>query len=194
MSRPVPDAVILGLLKAQPSHGYDLLERFRSKEHLGHIWHLSTSQLYAVLKRLEEAGAIQGMEVEVPDAPARRQYHIMPMGEQQLHQWLLEKQPSASLHRIRVIFLSRLYIAWLLDYPDDGIFQNQIVACKKQLKDFCKVQNRAESEIELAALALVINQLSAVIDWLETFQIAANNDAVHLFKNLKNKVNTKEVQ
>ena len=194
MSRPVPDAVILGLLKAQPSHGYDLLERFRSEEHLGHIWRLSTSQLYAVLKRLEEAGAIQGTEVEVSDAPARREYHIKAAGEQQLHQWLLEKQPSASLHRIRVIFLSRLYIAWLLDHPVNGIFQNQIAICKKQLKDFCTVQHRANSEIEHAALDLVINQLSAVIDWLETYQDAAKSDSYLHSNNFKKKDNAKEAQ
>ncbi len=167
MTRPIPDAVILGLLKAQPSHGYDLLERFRAKEHLGHIWHLSTSQLYAVLKRLEEADAIEGFDVEVPDAPSRREYRLQPSGEQQLHQWLYEPQPSASLHRIRVIFLSRLYIAQLLDYSVDEIFSAQLKVCREQKRAFEEEQQAARSAIENLALDLVMNQLSAVIRWLE---------------------------
>jgi DNA-binding PadR family transcriptional regulator len=167
MSRPVPDAVILGLLKAQPSHGYDLLERFRSEEHLGHIWHLSTSQLYAVLKRLEDSGAVVGADVEVSDAPARREYQILPKGEAQLNQWLYEKQPSASLHRIRVIFLSRLYIAGLLDLPVDEIIQNQITMCKKQHQAFVEERQQTETKIEYLALDLVVHQLSAVIAWLD---------------------------
>lgn len=170
MSRPVPDAVILGLLKAQPSHGYDLLERFRSKEHLGHIWHLSTSQLYAVLRRLEDSGAVVGADVEVSDAPVRREYQILPKGGAQLNQWLFEKQPSASLHRIRVIFLSRLYIASLLDLPVDEIFQHQMTMCKKQRHAFVEELQQTDTTIENLALDLVVHQLSAVIDWLGSLQ------------------------
>lgn len=167
MSNPVPDQVILGLLKIQPSHGYDLLERFQSKDQLGHIWRLSTSQLYAVLKRLEESGAIQGIEVANPDAPPRREYQLLPVGEQQLTAWLEEEQPSASLHRIRVFFLSRLFIARQIDHPVHTIFHNQIKACQKQRDKFLKDLDTARNEITKLTLDLVVNQLSAVIEWLK---------------------------
>jgi DNA-binding PadR family transcriptional regulator len=170
MSRPIPDEVILGLLQAEPSHGYGLLERFRSKEQLGHIWHLSASQLYAVLKRLEDSGAIQGIDVESPDAPSRREYQLLPAGEQQLQDWLFEKHPSASLHRIRVIFLSKLYIASQLGQPVGEIFQNQIAACKQQHDAFQMELQGADGDINQLALDLVINQLSAVIGWLESYK------------------------
>lgn len=166
MSRPVPDEVILGLLKAQPSHGYDLLEYFRSNEHLGRIWHMSSSQLYAVLKRLEEDGSIKGVDVSVQDAPTRREFRILTNGEVQLEKWLSEETPSASLHRIRVIFLSRLYIASLINKPVYAIIQKQIAACKSQRLRFVEEREEAESKIEYLALDLVNNQLSAVIEWL----------------------------
>lgn len=172
MSRPVPDAVLLGLIKDHSTHGYDLLERFRSNKHLGRMWHLSTSQLYAVLKRLEENGAIRGMDVAVKDAPPRREYTILPAGEIQLEDWLYEAKPSASLHQIRVVFLSRIYIAMLLNQPVDSIFHKQLAACQAQMQDFMEKQKEAKETIEVLALDLVINQLSAVIDWLEKFELS----------------------
>jgi len=172
MPRPVPDAVLLGLIKAHSSHGYDLLERFRAHQHLGRMWHLSTSQLYSVLKRLEEMGAIQGVDVAVADAPPRREFTILPAGEAQLEKWLSEENPSASLHQIRVVFMSRLYIARLLNQPVENIFQKQIGVCETQRQEFVAEQMKTEAPIEHLALDLVINQLSAVIKWLEKNQKA----------------------
>ena len=170
MSRPVPDEVLLGLLTAQPSYGYDLLERFRSNKHLGRIWHLSTSQMYAVLKRLEEKGAIRGNDIEVEDAPSRREYHVLPAGQVQLDRWLYTQEPSASLHRIRVFFLSRLYIAAILNRSITEIVHNQIKVCKLQRQEFEKEQLKTGSDIESLTLGLVINQLTSVIAWIENYQ------------------------
>lgn len=166
MSRPVPDEVLLGLIKSQPSHGYDLLEVFRSNKHLGRIWHLSTSQLYAVLKRLEEKGSIRGVDIEVKDAPSKREYRILPAGEEELNRWLFEPKPSASLHRIRVLFLSRVYIASVLNWPVEEIIQNQIAACEAQRYAFESEQRNTDSDIEALALDFVISQLNCAIKWL----------------------------
>ena len=76
MQRPVPDEVLLGLIKAQPAHGYELQDRFKSKSDLGRIWTMSTSQLYAVLKRLGDEGLILGKKVAVKDAPSRNEVEL----------------------------------------------------------------------------------------------------------------------
>jgi DNA-binding PadR family transcriptional regulator len=175
MTRPVPDEVILGLLDYQPAHGYDLLERFRSNKHLGRIWRMSTSQIYSVLKRLEDHGCVSGISVKAEDAPTRREYRLLPKGELHLNQWLYDERPSASLHRIRVIFLSRLYIALLLQKPVEKIFRNQIIVCKQKYNRFMLEQQEDGSKIEFMALDLVINQLSSVINWLEDYQERAQD-------------------
>lgn len=46
-----PEFALLGFLWAGSMHGYDLHRRMN--EQLGHVWHLSQSQAYAILKRLE---------------------------------------------------------------------------------------------------------------------------------------------
>src|SRR5687767_1598895 len=115
MSALTPDETILGLLAVQARHGYDLLECFQSPDHLGEVWTLSTSQLYAVLKRLERDGAITGEKQEVENAPPRMCYQLTSAGEARVSAWLNEAAPSASIRRVRVEFLSRLYVARLLN-------------------------------------------------------------------------------
>jgi DNA-binding PadR family transcriptional regulator len=166
MTRLTPDEVLLGLLKDQPAHGYELLETFRDPAHLGHIWNMSTSQLYAVLKRLEEDGLISGAEIPQPNAPARTEYRLTDRGEARLERWLAEPRPPISIHRIRVQFLSRLYIAALLDRPAEAIIHRQLAACQKQLARTRAEKHRAVSPVKALTLDFVIGQLEACIAWL----------------------------
>jgi len=167
MTRLVPDEVILGLLKAQPTHGYDLLSQFQSRDQLGRIWNMSTSQLYAVLKRLEDSGAIEGCQIEVEDAPPRVVYTITESGENQLTAWLLDPDPPTSIHRIRVLFLSRIYIARLLDEPVDQILTRQKKVCEKQLQNLKNEREHVNYLFESLTLDYIIGQLNAVISWLD---------------------------
>src|SRR5690349_16220765 len=132
MSSITPDETILGLLAVRARHGYELLDCFRDSSQLGEVWQLSTSQLYAVLKRLEAQGFTEGQEVLVLDAPPRTEYTLTDAGESRLQAWLNEVFPSASVHRVRVEFLSRLYIARLLDVPTVPIVERQKAACSKK--------------------------------------------------------------
>src|SRR5689334_11085276 len=105
MSQLTPDDVLLGLLAVSPQHGYQLLETFRDPNQLGEVWHLSTSQLYAVLKRLETQGLIVGREVASTDAPTRTEYSLTEAGQRRVREWL-DTEPYASVRRVRVDFLS----------------------------------------------------------------------------------------
>jgi DNA-binding PadR family transcriptional regulator len=53
----VLDLAILGLLKEQPLHGYELKKRL--SETLGLLWGVSFGSLYPALRRLERAGSIE---------------------------------------------------------------------------------------------------------------------------------------
>jgi DNA-binding PadR family transcriptional regulator len=59
------ELAVLGLLKEQPLHGYELKKRLG--ETLGFLWGVSYGSLYPALRRLEAAGAIEIVE---PAAPA----------------------------------------------------------------------------------------------------------------------------
>ena len=171
MKSLVPDPVVLGMIKKHPTHGYDLLEQFNSNERLGRIWTMSTSQLYAVLKRLEKQKAIIGKEVFVPDAPPRREYVITDEGERQLHKWLWEPNPSTSVHHIRVMFLSRIYIATILNLSTERIVDAQKNMCLLQLNKLTTIYEQSDSIYEKFTLDFVVGQLGSALAWLDRLNL-----------------------
>jgi len=60
----VLELAILGLLKEQPLHGYELKKRL--SETLGILWGVSYGSLYPALRRLERAGAIESVSPGSP--------------------------------------------------------------------------------------------------------------------------------
>jgi len=58
------ELAVLGLLKEQPLHGYELKKRLG--ETLGFLWGVSYGSLYPALRRLEAAGAIEIVEPAAP--------------------------------------------------------------------------------------------------------------------------------
>jgi DNA-binding PadR family transcriptional regulator len=62
----VLELAILGLLKEQPLHGYELKKRLGDT--LGFLWGVSYGSLYPALRRLEQAGDIASVAPDVPRA------------------------------------------------------------------------------------------------------------------------------
>ncbi|MCC6799418.1 MAG: PadR family transcriptional regulator [Anaerolineae bacterium] len=166
MRKLTPDDTLLGLLAANSQHGYQLLEAFRDPQQLGQVWYVSTSQLYAVLKRLEQQELITGHQVASAGAPTRTEYALTEAGQARLSAWLDEPQPSPSLRRIRVEFLSRLYIAGLLGYPAEPIIACQRAACARRLDGLCARRASSPHGVGDLALEMVIAQLEAIVAWL----------------------------
>ncbi len=166
-----PDETILGLLAAQAKHGYQLLACFSNPDELGRIWHLSTSQLYAVLKRLEQQGLIRGCEVKVEKAPTRTEYSLTSVGQARLEQWLYDEHPSASIRRIRVEFLSRLYVARLLNRPTLPIVRRQQAACHQSYAELLKTRQQAAPGMGFLAVELNIAQLNAILQWIDRCEV-----------------------
>lgn len=171
MEQLTPDYVLIGLLTAQPCHGYQLLESFRKPAHLGRVWNLSSSQVYAVLKRLESKQWIVGQPAKTTDFPPRTDYHPTALGQEQFEAWLYESQPSASIRRIRVEFLSRLYLIRLLHRPSQPIIHAQKAACVAQQQQLAEQQAHATPGMERLSLDLQVTQLAAVQQWIERCEL-----------------------
>ncbi len=176
MQSLTPDETILGLLAAQARHGYQLLDCFRDPAQLGSVWDLSTSQVYAVLKRLEQQGFITGHTVESPDAPTRTEYCLTDVGRARLQGWLDEPYPSPSIRRVRVEFLSRLYIARLLNMPTIAIVKYQKTACRQRLAELTAQRDQVAHGIAFLTHELVINQLNAVLQWIDRCELVPKDD------------------
>lgn len=103
-----PEFALMGFLIEKPCHGYDLHQRLTTE--LGQVWHLSQSQAYAILKRLETHGDISARVVEQEKLPARQMLHITASGRKRFFEWL-ETDISTTARSIRLEFLTRLYFA-----------------------------------------------------------------------------------
>lgn len=176
MTSLTPDNTLLGLLAAQAAHGYQLIHCFRDPAHLGEVWNLSVSQLYAVLKRLEQQRLITGQQVETPDAPPRIEYTLTTAGWQRLECWLDIDPPSASVRAVRVEFLSRLYIARLLNRPTGPIVRRQKAACHNHLLQVGDLRAHAQPGIGLLALELRASQLEAILKWIDRCELVSPED------------------
>ncbi len=127
-----PEYVFLGFLAESPAHGYQLYQQFTYD--LSGLWHISESQMYASLKRLEKRGWIApdektpagadadaNTEAEAGDTykkvdklpPARQSrqcYSLTATGLAAYEAWLSSPSP-ASPRLLKLEFLSRLYFA-----------------------------------------------------------------------------------
>ncbi len=166
-----PDETLLGLLAAHARHGYQLIDCFTDPGQLGNIWSLSTSQIYAVLKRLDAQGLIVGHAMTSPDAPTRTEYELTPAGIERLDAWLSTAEPSASIRCVRVEFLSRLYIARLLNLPTLEIVRRQKESCRQRLLERIGTRDCTEPGVGRLAVELEIVQLDAILDWIDRCEL-----------------------
>jgi DNA-binding PadR family transcriptional regulator len=146
-----PEFALLGFLIAGPSHGYDLHQRFMAE--LGHVWHLSQSQAYAILKRLESRGDISARIVEQEKLPSRQMLHITEMGRRRFFEWL-EIGIGRTARSIRLEFLTRLYFTQL--HRPENIWQ----IYNAQLDEIESTIARLGSLIEHLPPEQVFNRLS----------------------------------
>jgi len=146
-----PEFALLGFLIAGPSHGYDLHQQFVVK--LGHVWHLSQSQAYAILKRLEERGDISAQVIEQEKLPVRQMLRITKAGRQRFFEWL-EAGVGKNARSIRLEFLTRLYFAQL--YRPEILAQSY----KSQSAEIEATIARLESLLEGLPPEQVFNRLS----------------------------------
>lgn len=159
-----PQPVLLGLLLAEPRHGYDLYQEF-SRE-LGRVWDLGMSNLYAQLKQLEEAGLVEARTEPQPGRPVRRIYRLTPDGHAVFLEWV--RQPTPYLRRIRVEFLVRLYFFRRLGLDGlDGLVARQQEVCQVQMERFERLSAEADDAFRRCVLEFRRGQLQAVVRWLD---------------------------
>jgi PadR family transcriptional regulator AphA len=96
---------ILGSLSSCPSSGYDLARQFGLG--LGWFWSASHSQIYPELKRLEEAGLVEGSLTTVGEKLEKRMYSITETGAEALVSWVSDRpqyRPNRDPERLQLIF------------------------------------------------------------------------------------------
>jgi DNA-binding PadR family transcriptional regulator len=162
-----PEFALLGLLVQQPAHGYELHQRLVAE--LGQVWHVSQSQAYNILSRLEAQGFLCA-ELETQEKlPSRRRLYLTEAGKARFEAWL--RLPSGcSVRAIRVEFTTRLYFAYLL-YPHlfFPLLDTQVSGTRAGLAHLqaALAALPTSQTFNRLGLQLRIRQLSSVLDWLQ---------------------------
>src|ERR1700716_3031641 len=81
---------VLGLLKQEPLHGYEVKNRFEAM--LGGTWEVNIGQIYTTLQRLERDGLVR------PAGPRgdrdKLRYEVSNSGRKALADWLAQSESS----------------------------------------------------------------------------------------------------
>jgi DNA-binding PadR family transcriptional regulator len=139
---------------------------------LGQVWHLSQSQAYAILKRLEIRGDISMVEIPQEKLPPRQMLSMTPQGRKLFLDWL-DAPSGGSVRAIRMEFITRLY--FLRMYMPEKItqaFEQQRAETTSQLQRLGKkcVALPREQIYDRMSLEMRLKQLKAVLEWLDECQ------------------------
>ena len=161
-----PEFALLGLLAQQPAHGYELHQRLTTD--LGQVWHISLSQAYNILNRLEAQGFIAGAVQEQEKLPDRRRFRLTPAGRRRFEAWL-HSTSGCSVRAIRVEFTTRLYFCNTLGpAASRTLVETQIAETRACLAHLQTMLNDLPEDgvFNRMGLELRVRQLGSVVEWL----------------------------
>lgn len=160
--------VLLGLLEAQPMHGYDLYKALNRLEGVGLVWRLKQSQLYALLERLDADGMLEGRVIPGENRPDRREFSPTSAGRRQFEDW--RSSPVQHMRDVRQEFLARLYFA-ILHGKDTArsLIVAQREACRNWLADLLAQAGGLEPDriYDGMVYRYRISQAGALLEWLD---------------------------
>lgn len=165
-----PEYALLGFLAQQPAHGYELHLRLTAK--LGQVWHVSQSQVYNILNRLEAQGFITATVQAQEKLPARHRFHLTATGRRRFDKWL-HTTTSSSVRAIRVEFTTRLYFAYTLDPAQARqLIDAQVAETRAGLERLKHMgaELPPDQTFNRLGLELRIRQLTSILDWLADSQ------------------------
>jgi DNA-binding PadR family transcriptional regulator len=160
---------LLGFLRQEPTHGYELHQRLSRSRGLGLVWHLKQSQLYALLSKLEERGYIDYTLEPQTSRPPRKVYDLTAAGRQALLEWV--QAPVEHGREFRQEFLAKLYFA---RREGEEVVRRLLVGQRAVCRRWLEGQQgeagalREERPYEWLVFEFRTGQIEAMLDWLET--------------------------
>jgi len=104
-TKPSTEFVLLGALMDGPKHGYEIRQFMDGS--LDSTWFVGTSQLYLLLKKLEESGLFQSRRKQQETRPTKRVFFLTDEGRKVFLNWLYK--PIDHMRDFRIEFLAKLF-------------------------------------------------------------------------------------
>ena len=156
---------VLGLLREEPLHGYEVKNRFESM--LGGTWEVNIGQIYTTLQRLERDGLVR--PVGGRGDRGKQSYTLAPEGRRALDQWLGE--PDSGPQQLREdIYVKLLLAARIANGDLPGMLARQKRSYLQRLRDLNRVEERArrDGRVDLARLVRgALLHTEADLKWID---------------------------
>jgi DNA-binding PadR family transcriptional regulator len=175
MVRPVrplgaADYAIMGLLREQPRHGYELAEAFREGGDLGAVCGMPNNVLYAQIHRLERFRLVAGTPEPIGRTRLRTVLRLTATGERAFLAWL--DQPVGRMREVRQDFLVKLYFSRRMPTHDTArLLDRQIALCEGYLAERVRERRAAAAgSFEELLGQMRVSGARATLDWLREYR------------------------
>lgn len=157
--------ILLGLLAAGPSHGYDL--KRRHDERFPQARPLAYGQVYTTLQRLVRDGlaAIEGTDSD--GGPERTRYRSTDAGSRELARWAGEITPPAPFVTNEIF--AKVVVSILADGDPAAYLQAQRVAHMARMRELTVVKTAPGADLATVLSAdYALTHLDADLRWMTT--------------------------
>jgi DNA-binding PadR family transcriptional regulator len=153
---------LLGLLKREPSYGYDLKRAYDAYFARGKP--LSFGQVYTTLSRLSRDGLAVAGQPEPGGGPERKRYSITEAGTAEIETWLatpLEPEPH-----LQPELYAKVALALMLDCPADSYLDAQRVVHIRRMRELTQLKNGG-SLVDIMLADYGLFHLEADLRWID---------------------------
>ncbi|MBN2126573.1 MAG: PadR family transcriptional regulator [Deltaproteobacteria bacterium] len=163
-TRPSTEYALLGSLMAGPKHGYEIMQFL--EEALGDTWRVGTSQLYALLKKLEGKRLLCSTLESQETRPSKRVFSLTPSGKRAFLAW--QRRPTRHVRDLRIEFLAKLFFFHRL--PIEGaqdLVESQIRVLQGVREKIEKKRSGERDSYNNLVIAFKMRTIEAWLDWLQ---------------------------
>jgi DNA-binding PadR family transcriptional regulator len=169
---------LLGLLKREPSYGYDLKRAYDAYFARGKP--LSFGQVYTSLSRLSRDGLAVAGPPEPGDGPERKRYSITEAGAAEIDAWLAT--PTEPEPHLQPVLFARVTLALMLDCPADSYLDAQRVAHIRRMRELTQLKGSG-SLVDVMLADYGLFHLEADLRWID-LTAARLNELKGIVKNI----------
>ncbi|MEI8307806.1 MAG: PadR family transcriptional regulator [Chloroflexales bacterium] len=169
---------LLGFVRQQPLHGYEIAQRLQATEELGLAWNWKQSQIYAELGYLEQEGYLTSV-VEVQGIrPPRKVFRLTETGSAAFAEWIARPVPHG--RDFQVEFPVKLYFAQQEGTePALALLARQQEACQNWLAGLRAQDLPGGDNPSYAQLVqqFRLSQIETTLAWLSTCAMQIEREA-----------------
>ena len=160
---------LLGILMTGPKYGYELHGCVSTQ--MNQFWDLSMSQIYALLKRMENDGMVVSQEESQERRPAKKVFTLTPGGKERFLRWVYS--PVEHVRDMRIEFMAKLFFVRELRLTQGlTLIDKQIDFLEEKLRVIKSSKHNITDEFQTLLYSFKVSQTTAALYWLRECKVS----------------------